>query len=91
MRELFVIKDERWSTVARLESIEDAYRFVAQQQRAASAGWSLWRETDAEQRQILAPGVLAAQAEAWDVSEGDRADREAGASEMRRDRDQRGD
>jgi hypothetical protein len=93
VRDLFVIKDERWSTVARVESVEDAYRFLLRRsdaarsagERAALAGWSLWREVDGDQREIVAPGLLRERAEAWDVAETDRADREAGADQLRRD------
>jgi hypothetical protein len=94
VRELFVVKDARWSTVARVESVEDAYRFVFRRadaartaaERAALAGWSLWREVDGDQREILAPPLLHERAEAWGVAEADRADRAAGADQLRRDR-----
>jgi hypothetical protein len=94
VRKLFVIKDGRWSTVARVESVEDAYRFLLRasdgartaEERRALAEWSLWEEFDGQQGQIVAPGLLRERAEAWDVTEGNRADREAGADELRRDR-----
>jgi hypothetical protein len=94
MPDLFVIKDGRWSTVARVESIEDAYRFLLRRSDptreaagpAAVSEWSLWREVGGDQRQVVAPGLLRERAEAWDVVESDRADRRAGADELRRER-----
>jgi hypothetical protein len=90
---LYVVKDERWSTVARFETVEDAYRYVVSRSLRstdgapeATHGWSLWTETEAGQQQIQAPGALAELASAWDVVEGDRADRAAGAEQIRRER-----
>ena len=92
-RALYAVKDERWSTLARFETIEDAYRYVvgryrrsADGTREATRGWSLWTETDAGQRQIQGPGSLAELAAAWDAVEGDRADRAAGVEQLGRER-----
>jgi hypothetical protein len=90
---LYVVKDERWSTVARFETVEDAYRYVVSRYQVsadgapeATRGWSLWTETEAGQRQIQAPGSLTELASAWDVVEGDRADRKAGAEQIEHER-----
>jgi hypothetical protein len=90
---LYVVKDERWSTLARFEQVEDAYRYVvsryqrsADGEREATRGWSLWSETEAGQQQIRAPVELAECAREWDVVTGDRADRLAGEAQLRSER-----
>jgi hypothetical protein len=92
----YAVKDERWSTLARFEQIEDAYRYVAARHHGSAGGdqdptrgWSLWSDTDAGQQQIDPPGVLTEHAAAWDLAEGDRADRQAGAEQLRREREDR--
>jgi hypothetical protein len=55
----------------------------------ATRGWSLWIESANDQDQIRAPEELIRLAFAWDVAEGDRADRLAGAEQVHRERDAR--